>query len=60
MLPMLAAPFFKLEDINTLPVGKPYLFSKNCTNDAQEDSLTFLDDPIYFNIVGNTKAKIGF
>jgi len=60
MLPMLAAPFFKLEDINTLPVGKPYLFSKNCTNDAQEDSLTFLDDPIYFNIVGNAKAKIGF
>jgi glycosyltransferase involved in cell wall biosynthesis/2-polyprenyl-3-methyl-5-hydroxy-6-metoxy-1,4-benzoquinol methylase len=59
-LPILAAPYFKLEDVNSHPVGKPYLFSKNLTNLIQESSLSFFDDPLYFNIIGNAKAKIGF
>jgi 2-polyprenyl-3-methyl-5-hydroxy-6-metoxy-1,4-benzoquinol methylase len=40
-LPILAAPFFKLEDVNTQPLGKPYLFSKSLNNLIGEDSYSF-------------------
>lgn len=59
-LPVLAVPFFKFEDVNTLPLGKPYLFSKNLTNFISEDTLSFFDDPIFLQSMMNAKARIGF
>ena len=59
-LPVLAAPFFKFEDVNTLPFGKPYLFSKNLTNFISKDSFNFFDDPIFLQSMINAKARTGF
>jgi hypothetical protein len=59
-LPVLSAPFFKFLDVNTLPFGKPYLFSKNLTNYIGEDSFSFFDDPIFLHSMMNAKARIGF
>jgi glycosyltransferase involved in cell wall biosynthesis/SAM-dependent methyltransferase len=59
-LPVLAAPFFKLEDINSLPFGKPYLFSKNALSCISEESLNFFEDPIFLHSMLVAKAKIGF
>ena len=59
-LPVLAAPYFNLEDVNTLPLGKPYVFSKNLANIAKKDSFTFFDDQTFFNSMAIAKTKIGF
>lgn len=59
-LPILLAPLFKFEDMNTLPFGKPYLFSKNLTSLIREDSFDFFNDPIFLHSMMNAKAKIGF
>jgi 2-polyprenyl-3-methyl-5-hydroxy-6-metoxy-1,4-benzoquinol methylase len=59
-LPVLAAPFFKLEDINSLPFGKPYLFSKNALSCISGESLNFFEDPIFLHSMLVAKAKIGF
>ena len=60
ILPVLAAPYFKLLDINTHPIGKPYLFSKNLTDKIEENPLTFFEDPIFFGSMGNGQIRIGF
>jgi 2-polyprenyl-3-methyl-5-hydroxy-6-metoxy-1,4-benzoquinol methylase len=59
-LPVLAAPYFKFEDVNTLPFGKPYLFSKNLTNLINEDSFSFFDDPMFLHSMMNAKVRTGF
>ena len=60
ILPVLAAPYFKLLDINTQPIGKPYLFSKNVTDKIEDSALTFFDDPTFFGSMGNGQIRIGF
>ena len=59
-LPVLAAPYFNLIDINTSPLGKPYLFSKNLAECIHKDSFKFFDDTTFLNSMGNAKSKIGF
>ncbi|MBU3546530.1 glycosyltransferase [Polynucleobacter sp. MWH-Jannik1A5] len=60
ILPVLAAPYFKLLDINTHPIGKPYLFSKNVTDKIEDDALIFFDHPNFFGSMGNGQIRIGF
>jgi glycosyltransferase involved in cell wall biosynthesis/2-polyprenyl-3-methyl-5-hydroxy-6-metoxy-1,4-benzoquinol methylase len=59
-LPILAAPFFKMVDVNTLPLGKPYMFSKNLTNVVNEDFLEFFYDPFFLESLMTSKRRIGF
>ena len=59
-LPILAAPFFNLLDINTNPLGKPYLFSKKLTISKDQNFESTFNDPIIFNSINNAKCKVGF
>jgi len=59
-LPVLAAPFFNLEDVNTLPFGKPYLFTKNMSDNISGDTFNFFTNPLFINSLVVSRGKIGF
>jgi glycosyltransferase involved in cell wall biosynthesis/SAM-dependent methyltransferase len=60
-LPIVAAPFFKVLDINMQPPGKPYLFCKNSSRlSPREMSPLLISSANYLNIFGYSKSKVGF
>lgn len=59
-LPIIALPFFNVEDINSEPLGKPYIFSKRVSSIVEDNSLEMLEEPDFLASYVNAKMRIGF
>ena len=59
-LPIVAAPYFQLIDVNNSPYAKPYKFKKRSSSDAPENALQFLKNPLFLREFIKAKEKIGY
>lgn len=59
-LPILAAPYFELIDINRSPYAKPYKFKKRSVSDTAENALQFFKNPLFLREFIRAKEKIGY